>query len=267
MDARNDSEGQGQEDLGDLNLDSSAESPKEEDHGESSQEGHNDPLYVQKRLKQQQRAHERQMRELRSEMDSMREHVSAASHPTGGNQPTNPYMHSGEVPEGVDPNIHKAVSYALGKREDDERKAREAVSKQHVSKQYQALNQHLNSMADDHEDFDEVVRGDAPFTTHMRDAALMLPKTGSGSAGKVLYKLGKDPELLKRLGNLHPLDQAAEMVKLSHALAKGDEKPRAESNHNALGSIKSNPVTNSASITEKTSVGDIRRRMKAGTFR
>lgn len=83
----------------------------------------------------------------------------------------------------------------------------------------------------------------------------------------MLYKLGKNPEELKRIGQLHPLDQAAEMVRLSHALIGGDEKPRLDSHHNALGQVKSNPVTNSASITDKTSPGDIRRRMKAGTFK
>lgn len=267
MDARNDSENQDQEDLAGEGLEGNADGTIEESNEGSSESRRGDPLYVQKRLKQQQRAHERQMRELRDEMQSMREHNSSAAHPTGGNQPVNPYSSPGQpLPEGINPDIHKAVSYALGHREAEERKAREAVSQQYVAKQYQALNKHLDSMADEHEDFDEVVRGEAPFTTHMRDAALMLPKTGAGSVGKVLYKLGKDPELLKRVGNLHPLDQAAEMIRLSHALIGGDEKPRSDS-HNALGSIKSNPVTNSASITEKTSPGEIRRRMKAGTFK
>lgn len=267
MDARSDSENQGQEDLAGENLEGSAESPKEENH-DSEPESHGDPLYVQKRLKQQQRAHERQMRELRSEMQAMREHNSNSAHPTGGNQPTNPYMPPGAAPEGVSEDIHKAVSYALNHRDMEERKAKEAASQKHVAKQYQELDKHLNSLADEHEDFDEVVRGeDTPYTPHMRDAALMLPKKGAGSAGKVLYKLGKDPELLRRIGKLHPLDQAAEMIRLSHALIGGEEKPRSDTGHNALGSIKSNPVTNSASVTEKTSPGDIRRRMKAGTFK
>ena len=34
------------------------------------------------------------------------------------------------------------------------------------------------------EDFDDVVRGqDVPITAHMRDAALLLPHSGGGSAG------------------------------------------------------------------------------------
>ena len=49
--------------------------PKEEMHHESdSSEGESnkgDPLYVQKRLKQQRRAHEREMRELQSRIENM----------------------------------------------------------------------------------------------------------------------------------------------------------------------------------------------------
>ena len=266
MDAEN-SEMQGQEQLEDHIPEANAESPKEQEYEKGTDESSHDPVYVQKRLKQQARAHARQMQELRSEMQGMREQVSAHANPGSGGQPTNPYMSHGELPEGIDPSIHKAVTYALGHRDMEERRSKEHASQQHVAKQYQGLHDHLDAMADKHDDFDEVVRGNAPFTPHMRDAALMLPKKGSGSAGEVLYKLGKNPEELKRIGQLHPLDQAAEMVRLSHALIGGDEKPRHDGHHNALGTVKSNPVTNSASITDKTSPGDIRRRMKAGTFK
>lgn len=264
MDARDESVDQGQDDQEVEGLESSAESPKEETEGESHG---SESLSIQKRLKQQQRAHDRQLRELRGEMASMREHASSAANANTGQRPTNPYIPPGSAPEGVDENIHKAVAYALNHRDMQEQKGKEAESQQHVARSYQELNNHLDSMGDKHEDFDDVVRGDAPFTSHMRDAALMLPKKGAGSAGEVLYKLGKDKELLKRLGKLHPLDQAAEMIKLSHGLIGGDEKPRSSAEHNAMGNIKNNPVTNSVGITEKTSPGDIRRRMKAGTFK
>jgi hypothetical protein len=240
-------------------------SPKEHESEGASEPSH-ESLSVQKRLKQQQRAHERQMRELRSEMQSMREHSSASANPGGGNQPTNPYVPPGVEPGSVEEHIHRAVGHALNYREQEEQKAKNAESQQHIARGYQELNNHLDSMGDTHEDFDDVVRGDAPFTSHMRDTALLLPHKGAGSAGEVLYKLGKNPDELKRISRLHPKDQAAEMIRLSHALVGGEEKPRGES-HNALGSIKSNPVTNSASITDKTSPGDIRRRMKAGTFK
>jgi hypothetical protein len=218
-----------------------------------------DVFNLQKRLKQQKRAHEREMREMQSRMDAMQ----SQSQP---NYMQNQQMNPNEAGDGgVDDAIHKAVSFALQHRDMEERKAKDAQSQQHIAKQYQDLNKHLDQTADKYDDFDDVVRGDAPFTAHMRDAALMLPKKGPGSAGEVLYKLGKDPESLARIAKLHPVDQASELVALSHALISGGEQKG--SANRPLGQIKSNPVVNSAGVNEKTPVSDIRARMKQGTFK
>lgn len=219
--------------------------------------GSNDPLYVQKRLKQQKRAHEREMREMQARMAEIQAQMQQS------NQPQNNPYDAGNG--GVDDAIHKAVSFALQHREMEERKAKEAQSQQHIAKQYQELNKHLDSTADKYDDFDEVVRGDAPFTAHMRDAALMLPKKGPGSAGEVLYRLGKDPDALNRIAKLHPVDQASELVALSHALISGGEQKGNQSR--PLGQVKANPVVNSAGVTDKTPISSIRDRMKQGTFK
>lgn len=222
-----------------------------------------DPLYVQKRLKQQKRAHDREMREMQARMAEMQSQMT----PKQQNFDANPYMQQGQQnPGNVDETIHKAVSFALQQRELEERKAKEAQSAMHISKQYQDLNRHLDNTSDKYDDFDDVVRNDSvPFTAHMRDAALLLPKNGAGSAGEVLYKLGKNPDELARISQLHPVDQASEMIKLSHALISGGEnKPQ---NSRPLGQIKSNPVVNSAGVTEKTSPAAIRALMKAGKFK
>jgi hypothetical protein len=163
----------------------------------------------------------------------------------------------------VDAQIHKAVSYALQHKDMEERRAKDAERMQHVHRQYQELDKHLDNTSDKYDDFDDVVRGDhAPFTPHMRDAALMLPRKGNGSAGEVLYKLGKNSSELERISKLHPLDQASEMVKLSHALISGGENTSSQSR--PLGQIKSNPVTNSHTVTDKTPVSELRKRMKSG---
>lgn len=217
-----------------------------------------DSLAVQKRLKQMKRAHEREMRELYDRMSQMQ----SQSQPGQSQQPYSPQ----EAQQGgMDDAIHKAVSYALQQRDLEERKARDMQSQQHIAKQYQDLNKHLDSTSDKYDDFDDVVRGDVPFTAHMRDAALMLPKKGPGSAGEVLYKLGKNPEELSRIAKLHPVDQASELVALSHALISGGENRQSQSR--PLGQIKSNPVVNSAGVNEKTPVSDIRDRMKKGIFK
>lgn len=218
-----------------------------------------DPLYVQKRLKQQKRAHEREIRDLHARMADMQ----ASMQNSHSNQEANPYNAGNSD---VDEAIHKAVSFALKHKEMEEGKAKEMESRQHIAKQYQELNKHLDATADKYDDFDDVVRSDhVPFTPYMRDAALMLPKKGSGSAGEVLYHLAKSPEELARIARLHPVDQAAELVALSHALIGGSDQK--SSSPRPLGQIKANPVVNSAGITEKTSPSAIRALMKAGKFK
>lgn len=255
------------EDLGN-ELEDSSVSPKE-DVMDSAGDGSdsNDPLYVQKRLKQQQRSHKREMEQMRSEMQALKESNSGAASPTNSNVPINPYV----PPASADPieqHIHRAVSAALNHKEMEQRNQQEAASKQHVASKYQELGKHLDNMGDKYDDFDEVVRGnDVPITSAMRDAATILPKSGSGSAGEVLYKLGKNREELSRISKLHPHDQAAEMVTLSHALIAGGEAKPKGTPGNPLGNVKSNPVTNSVGVTEKTSPSEIRARMKAGKFK
>ncbi len=227
---------------------------------QQGQEGH-DPLYVQKRLKQQKRAHERELREVYSRLNE----IQAQSQQPSNNGYANPYepaMHA-NAPPGVDEQIHRAVSYALNHRDAEERKAKEAESRAHVEREYQDLHRHLDSHSDKYDDFDDVVRGpDTPFTSTIRDAALMLPRNGAGSAGEVLYKLGKNPEELSRITKLHPMKQASELVKLSHALISNGENKGSQPR--PLGQIKSNPVVNTREVNDRTPVSELRKRMKAG---
>ncbi len=239
------------------------EASEEVSNDESQQGGEStDPLYVQKRLKQQKRAHEREIRELHAKIDSL----------SNGNQAARAEQANYESgqPSDVDEQIHKAVSYALRAKDDEERRAKEAQSHAHVQKQYGELNKHLDNVADKYDDFDEVVRGhDTPFTPHMRDAALMLDldHKNPGSAGEVLYQIGKNREELERISKLHPLDQAREMVKLSKALIKGGESKASNNAVKPLGQIKNTPVTNSQAVNEKTPIGSIRQRMKSGNWK
>ena len=112
-------------------------------------------LAVQKRLKQMRRAHDREIRELHARMEQMQ----SQSQP---NQ-MQPQYSPQEAPQGggMDDAIHKAVSYALQQRELEERKARDMQSQQHIAKQYQELNKHLDTTSDKYDDFDDVVRGDS----------------------------------------------------------------------------------------------------------
>ncbi len=246
--------------------------PEEAEQDEShetpgNQGGNRDTLSVQKRLKAQRRAHDREMREMQSRMDQMQAMMQQGQQGNPMQQQQQQDPNGGGA--GSDPTqdaIRQAVTYALQQKEMSEHKARESEAQQHIAKQYAELNRHLDSTADKYDDFEDVVRGDVPFTEAMRDAALLLPKKGQGSAGEVLYHLGKNPEELARIGKLPKINQASEVIALSQALMSGGES-KGQQNARPLGQIKSNPVVNGAGVHEKTPVSEIRSRMKKGTFK
>lgn len=218
-----------------------------------------DPLYVQKRLKQQSRQHEREMRELQSQMAAMHAQMNQAN--SGQMMNNQDGMGAQEDP------IQKAVMFALQQRDLQEQKQKQAETAAHMQMQYKKLQEHLDNMEDKYEDFREkVFSDDLPITSTMRDYAVTLPRKGDGSAGEVLYHLAKNPDELKRISRLQPVDQAAEMAKLSHALISGGENKITQSRP-LIGQIKSSTPPVSGGITEKTPVSSIRAKMKAGGFK
>lgn len=248
---------------GNVNESLGSEGSNENENQEESEGSQPDlTLSVQKRLKAQRRAHERETRALNARIGELESRMSQPNN-YSHDQTSNPYDAGNS---GIDEQIHKAVSFALRAKDDEERKVREAQSAAHVQRQYQDFSKHLDSLGEKYDDFHDTVYGDSPYTETMRDYALTLPRNGAGSAGEVLYKLGKNPEELNRIAKLHPLDQTRELAKLSHALIKGEEKGVPSSNR-PLGQIKSNPVSNSHAVTEKTPVSSIRERMKSGSWK
>lgn len=258
------------EDLGEPKPSEAAEEINEPISAERNQ-GFDDPLYVQKRLKRQERAHAKELRGMRDQIRQLSERLQqprdAYDQPERG---ADQYAAGGEdtIAAGdMNQVISRAVSQALRAKEDEERRAKDAQALEHVQRQYDSLNDHLDSLSDKYDDFDDVVRGErVPFTSSMREASLVLPTSGRGSAGEVLYKLGKNRSELERISKLHPLDQAKEMIKLSMALMggqNGDESNR--SPQRTLSQIKSNPSAySSQDITERTPISELRQRMKAG---
>lgn len=107
-----------------------------ESEAAASQAGNKDPLYVQKRLKKQERSHQRQMREMQAQMEDMRARLGN-SHGSA----TNNYdpLSSGDED---DDRIRRAVSMALRDRDEKERQHREAERMAHVHKQYEKLQEH-----------------------------------------------------------------------------------------------------------------------------
>jgi hypothetical protein len=237
--------------------------PKEAEHENAGEgEAQDDVTHgVKKRLERQERKHKREMRELQSKFENLQNKFHSQRSESSHND--------FEAPQDVDEHTRKIVNYALQYKDEERRRAQEAEQAQHVQRQYHNLSSHLDDMADKYHDFDDVVRHEgANFTPSMRDAALLLPRKGAGSAGEVLYKLGKNPEELQRISQLHPLDQAKEIVQLSHSLHRGDDIKSTPSEIKSLGQVKHNPSVNSGKgVSEKTPISEIRNRMKNNTWK
>jgi len=223
-----------------------------------------DPYGVKKRLGMQAKKHQREMRQMQEHMMQMQAQLQQASQ--------SPSNHANAYPSPGQPNppsmseeekIQHAVRYALGAKDHEEKQAEEHRRQAHVQKQYERLHDELDKGSDKYEDFDEVVRGDAPFSKHVRDALLLV-----NNPAEVAYKLGKNRDELERISRLHPLDQAREVTNLSFALMGGNNgKPASSSNKShPMGKITANPASASA-ITDKTPPSVIRARMKAGTWK
>jgi len=241
--------GEVMESLGMSEDSAASEEPKKESEAEL-------PAYAKERLGKQQKRHDRDMKSLHRKIAELESRLMSGSQPE---QSDDSYGRSEMAPE-MDDQIKKAVAYALRAKEDQEQQAKEAEKQAYVQKQYQALHEQLDNGGGNYDDFDDVVRADdAPFTHSMRDTALLLPNPHD-----VLYKLGKNRDELKRISQLHPLEQAREMVKLSIALMGGqNQKQAASTPSKPMGHVKSSPVP-SQNVNDKTPVSELRRLMKTG---
>lgn len=230
--------------------------------GEQASEPEHDelPEAAKKRLGMQEKRHKKEMRRMQQQLDEVRQHLG--SRPEPQNSPENgmnPYT-SQQEDGSMDDTVYKAVAKAMEMQKMQEQQAKDQEKMQHVHKSYKELEKNLEDGSSKYEDFDDVVNAhDAPYSDAMRDASLLID-----NAPDVLYHLGKDREKLKRLSELHPLEQAKEVIKLSKALAIGDNgKQSNSSNAKPLGQVKNNPVTPN-NVNEATSVGELRKRMRDG---
>jgi len=263
----------GEDEVGETGAVDPGYSDEAEAQADHEQNAHDDPqAVIKKRLGMQAKKHQREMRAMQEQMQHMQAqfqnaNMDSANPANHQSHNSNPYSSPGQPnPPGMseEERIHQAVRYALGAKDHEERQAKEAQHASHVHKQYQRLNDEFDKASDKYDDFDDVVRhDDAPFTPHVRDALLLVE-----NPAEVAYRLGKNKSELERISRLHPLDQAREVNKLSFSLMGGkDGKTSSSSKTSPLGNIRQNPAHSSHAITDKTPPSEIRKRMKAGTWK
>lgn len=219
------------------------------------------PVYAKEKIGKLQKRHQKEKRDMRNQIDDLAYQVQSLHERFQA--PAQSSMSDDGQPSGnnVEEHIQRAVNSALRAKDEQERKGREAEQLAHVHKQFKTFSDHLDNASDTYDDFDEVVRGkDAPFTPAMLSSAMSLPPDSHRM--DMLYKLGKDRDELKRLSTLTPIEQSQEMVRLYLALASG-EGGKNTTAPKAMSQIK-NSAIQPQNITDKTSVSELRRRMKAG---
>lgn len=244
--------------------DAEAEGSYSDNQGNPEQDLHSS---IKKRLGMQAKKHAREMRSMQEQMMQMQAQFQNSNMDSAQpHQVSNPYQSPGQPnsPQmSEEERIQKAVRYALGAKEHEEKQAKEVQHAHHVQKQYQRLNDEFDKASDKYDDFDDVVRGDdIPFSHHVRDALLLIE-----NPAEVAYRLGKNKSELERISRLHPLDQAREVNKLSFSLMGNSGKSAGNQKSTPMGNIRQNPAHASTSITDKTPAATIRARMKAGTWK
>lgn len=237
----------------------------EADQGLADQD---EPYSIKKRLGMQAKKHQREMRQLHERIEQMQNMIGGgdSANPQHSAYSQNFYSSPGQPnPPAMseEEKIQKAVRFALGAKDHEEKQAKAAEVQAHVHKQYQRLNDEFDRASEKYEDFDDVVRGDdIPFTPHVRDALLLVENPAD-----VAYKLGRNKAELERISRLHPLDQAREVNKLSFSLMGGSSGKPTSSKPAPLGAVRANPANSSTAVTDKTPPAVIRARMKAGTWK
>ena len=224
-----------------------------------------DPYGIKKRLGMQAKKHQRELRQMQEQLAQMQAQMYDPNQRSYHPEPQNTYHSPGQpdAPAGSEQErIQRAVQMALQAQKHEEQRAQEAERMRHVHQQYQNLNNEFDKAADKYEDFDDVVRSnDAPFSSAIRDALLLID-----NPAEVAYKLGKNRAELSRISQLHPLDQAREVNKLSFALmggANGKSNGGSQSTINPMSNPRVNPVNPSA----PTTAAAIRARMKSNTWK
>ncbi len=222
-----------------------------------SNESNELPEYAKKKLGMQEKRHKKEIKRLQQQLEEVQSRMGSYQEPR---YPEQQLQGNSSNVQHEDP-IYAAVARALQLQKEQEQKAKQAEEIKHLNKQYKAWKNHLDNESDKYEDFDEVVNSDdSPYTGVMRDMSVILHGIPGINSAEVLYRLGKDKDKLKELSKKSAVEQSREVLKLAIALSNGGNKSNS-SVSKTLGSIKNSPLNNTY-VSENTSVGDLRKRMR-----
>jgi hypothetical protein len=227
--------------------------------GESqeSNEPEDDISRLKSNLGMERKRHAKQMRDMEERFEQRFSNLESQS-------PRNNQMEQMSQEEGIDPGIQQYIAHGvqhgvnqvLRAKDEEEKRRKEAELSRGTHAHYAKFQDALENAANKYSDFEEVLNNpDLRITPAMKHQASLVD-----NGVDVIYKLAKNPSELNRIADLHPIKQEKEINKLSNALmatpkaAQKDTKP--------MGNLKSTPGKTSSQVTDKTSVSELRQRLK-----
>jgi len=106
-----------------------------------------------------------------------------------------------------------------------ERKSNEDKAQAELRELVTSFEGHLDDIADEFEDFDEVIQHASSQDVRITDEMAQAMMEAGESGARIMYQLGKDPDEALRISKLSPLGQARAIGRLEAKLSQPASKP------------------------------------------
>lgn len=237
-----------------------AQPVEEQAEGEEPKAASAEPIILRKQNKKMRD----QLRRLEHEMAMMRQQYQApqAQAPTMSQDFVDPVTGEPLDESSVEGQVFKALNKVALVNQQKEAKQKAYLEQQRVMQMEAELYEKLDEASEKYPDFDEVVRADdVPITPVMKSFAHMLP-----NPAETFYAIAKDKTELMKLAKSPPEEQVRKMVEVSARILSKTQNGARKTPAKTITPLRNNPAARPASsvISDKSSVSDIRARIKNG---
>jgi len=214
-------------------------------------------------LRKQNKKMREQIRRLEGEMSYLRQQGTPnVETPTKSQGLVDPITGEPVDENSIEGQVFKAFNRIASAEQQKQAQQHARAQQQKQNEMMRSLYEKLDEASDKYADFDEVVRAeDVPITETMRAFATMLP-----NPAETFYALAKNKTELNNLAKSPPQEQVRKMVEISSRLLSKSNATVRKSPTKTITPLRNNPGNrqSSGAINDKSSVSDIRTRIKNG---